>query len=158
MTKTIVHWTEYMNIQSRHPLTHDNTCDLVEKEFRQLRNLIIYDLAWLYKGHKSLRTMLICALPLNRRYEHTKSSSSRLCTATEPKIWIYEVVILSRSYTAFFIFYSCYWQNYFIVLVLLAKPFMDRLALFSKLTWRHFRKMKEVLIDYVTNPNPTPIL
>jgi hypothetical protein len=25
----------------------------------------------------------------------------------------------------------------------------------SKLTWRHFRKMKEVLNGYVTNPTPT---
>ena len=25
----------------------------------------------------------------------------------------------------------------------------------SKLTWRHFRKMEEVLNGYVTNPNPT---
>jgi hypothetical protein len=31
MTKTIVRWTEDMNTQSRHPLAHDNTCDLVEK-------------------------------------------------------------------------------------------------------------------------------
>jgi hypothetical protein len=37
-----------------------------------------------------------------------------LCT--EPKIWTCKVIILSRSYTAFFVLHSgsCYWQNHFV--------------------------------------------
>jgi hypothetical protein len=40
------------------------------------------------------------------------------------------------------------------------KPTTDDQHLFpsTKLTWRHFGKMEEVLNDYVTNPNPTPTL
>jgi hypothetical protein len=70
--------------------------------------------------------MLICALPLNRTSTRIQSRLTikvatmfikghkslqcwwlkLFCTATEPKIWTYKVVILSHSYTAFFVFHS----------------------------------------------------